>query len=313
MAIKYVDIKQFNRVMLIYNCNSGKQLFASMNMKINEIFKHLKAFLGSDRVELCEMYRFTEADELVARAVQEKFDWVIIAGGDGTIRAVIEKLADKNYLPYISIVPAGTVNLVAKELLLSNDPLKWIRRILKGVEQEVYLGRCNGHVFLTVAGIGFDSLVVDNVTELEKKLLNKIAYAWEGAEMIRKEMLFQNWRYRFKVRFDDEQEWHEAASVLVGKSRYYAGRYNLFRHAALEKPLFYVACFKGATRTDFASYATCIALEALSLNKNIEVRTATRLEIVCEQGAFAAELDGDAITCAPLKIELDAEPVRFLA
>lgn len=313
MAIKYVDIKQFQKVMLIYNRNSGKQLFASMNMKINEIFKHLKAFLGSDRVELCEMYRFTEADELVARAVQEKFDWVIIAGGDGTIRAVIEKLADKNYLPYISIVPAGTVNLVAKELLLSNDPLKWIRRILKGVEQEVYLGRCNGHVFLTVAGIGFDSLVVDNVTELEKKLLNKIAYAWEGAEMIRKEMLFQNWRYRFKVRFDDEQEWHEVASVLVGKSRYYAGRYNLFRHAALEKPLFYVACFKGATRTDFASYATCIALEALSLNKNIEVRTAKRLEIVCEQGAFAAELDGDAITCAPLKIELDAEPVRFLA
>lgn len=299
--------------MLIYNRNSGKQLFASMNMKINEIFKHLKAFLGSDRVELCEMYRFTEADDLVARAVQEKFDWVIIAGGDGTIRAVIEKLADKNYLPYISIVPAGTVNLVAKELLISNDPLKWIRRILKGVEQEVYLGRCNGHVFLTVAGIGFDSLVVDNVTELEKKLLNKIAYAWEGAEMIRKEMLFQNWRYRFKVRFDDEQEWHEAASVLVGKSRYYAGRYNLFRHAALDKPLFYVACFKGATRTDFASYATCIALETLSLNKNIEVRTAKRLEIVCEQGAFAAELDGDAITCAPLEIYLDAEPVRFLA
>lgn len=313
MAIKYVDIKQFNRVMLIYNRNSGKQLFASMNMKINEIFKHLKAFLGSDRVELCEMYRFTEADKLVERAVQEKFDWVIIAGGDGTIRAVIEKLADKNYLPYISIVPAGTVNLVAKELLLSNDPLKWIRRILKGVEQEVYLGRCNGHIFLTVAGIGFDSLVVDNVTELEKKLLNKIAYAWEGAEMIRKEMLFQNWRYRFKVRFDDEQEWHEAASVLVGKSRYYAGRYNLFRYAALDKPLFYVACFKGATRTDFASYATCIALETLSLNKNIEVRTATRLEIVCEQGAFAAELDGDVITCAPLKIELDAEPVHFLA
>ena len=313
MAIKYVDIKQFHKVMLIYNRNSGKQLFASMNMKINEIFKHLKAYLGSDRVELCEMYRFTEVDELVRRAVQESFDWVIIAGGDGTIRAVIEKLADKKYLPYISIIPAGTVNLVAKELLLSNDPLKWIRRILKGVEQQVYLGRCNGHVFLTVAGIGFDSLVVDNVSELEKKLLNKMAYAWEGAEMIRKEMLFQNWRYRFKVRFDDEQEWHEAASVLVGKSRYYAGRYNLFRHAALDKPLFYVACFKGATRTDFASYATCIALEALSLNKNIEVRTAKRLEIVCEQGAFAAELDGDAITCAPLHIELDGEPVRFLA
>jgi len=313
MAIKYTDIKQFNKVMLIYNRNSGKQLFASMNMKINEIFKHLKAFLGTEKVELCEVHRFPELEGLVARVVQEKIDWVIIAGGDGTIRAAIEKLADKKYLPYISIIPAGTVNLVAKELLISNEPHKWVRRILKGIEQQVYLGRCNGHVFLTVAGIGFDSLVVDNVSELEKKLLNKMAYAWEGAEMIRKEMLFRNWQYRFKVRFDEEEEWYEVASVIVGKSRYYAGRYNLFRHAALDKPLLYVAGFKGATRADFASYATCIALESLALNKNIVVRTASKLEIVCEQGEFAAELDGDAITSAPLKIELDEEPVKFLA
>lgn len=313
MGIKYVDIKKFHKVMLIYNRNSGKQIFASMAMRINEIFKHLKSFLGTDRVELCELQHFTEIDGLVERIIAEKIDWVIIAGGDGTIRAVIEKLANKKHLPYISIIPAGTVNLVAKELLISNDPIKWVRRILKGVEQSVYLGRCNGHVFLTVAGIGFDSLVVDNVSELEKKLLSKMAYAWEGAEIIRKEMLFRNWKYRFKVRFDDEEEWQETASVIVGKSRYYAGRYNLFRHAALDKPLFYVACFNGASRADFASYATCIALESLSLDKNIKVRTASKLEIVCEQGAFAAELDGDTVTCAPLKIELDEMPVKFLA
>ena len=313
MSINYIYIKKFHKVMLIYNRNSGKQLFASMNMKINEIFKHLKAYLGSDVVELDEIRQFADVDGFVEKAVTQKYDWVIIAGGDGTIRAVIEKLANKKYLPYISIVPAGTVNLVAKELQLHSDPYKWIRRILKGVERPVYLGRANGHVFLTVTGIGFDSLVVDNVSELEKKLLSKMAYAWEGAELVRKEMLFSNWKYRFKVRFDDEETWHEVASVIVGKSRYYAGRYNLFRNAALNVPKLFVAGFEGASRADFASYATCIALEALSLNKKIVVREAKKLEIVCEQGEFAAELDGDAITSAPLKIWLEEEPVKFIA
>lgn len=313
MAINYVDIKKLNKIILIYNLNSGKQLFASMNSKINEIFKHLKAYWGTKNVELCPIKRFADIDGLVERVVEEKFTWVIIAGGDGTIRSVIEKLANKNYLPYFSIIPAGTVNLIAKELLISNDPYKWMRRILKGVEQPVYLGRANGHVFLTVTGIGFESLVVDNVTELEKKLLSKAAYAYEGAELMRKELLFSNWRYRFKVRLDDSEEWLDATSVIVGKSRYYAGRYNLFNGAALNKQELYVAIFTGSSRADFARYAACIAMEALQLDKTIIIRTAKKLEIVCEQGRFAAELDGDAVTSAPLEIIIEDKPIKFIA
>ena len=240
-------------------------------------------------------------------------DWVIIAGGDGTIRALIEQLANRQYLPYISVFPAGTVNLVAKELLMSGDPYKWVRRVLKGVEVPVYLGRANGHIFLTVTGIGFDSLVVDSVTEKEKKLLNKLAYVLQGTELMRKEVLFNNWRYRFQVRFDEEEEWHEASSVIVGKSRYYAGRYNLFRGANLSNPWLYTALFTGAKRADFIRYAACIAMEALGLDKDIVVRRAKRLEIRCNVEDFAAELDGDAVTTAPLSIELEEVPIRFLA
>ena len=226
---------------------------------------------------------------------------------------MIEQLANRKFQPYISVFPAGTVNLVAKELLMSGDPYKWVRRVLKGVEVPVYLGRANGHIFLTVTGIGFDSLVVDSVTEKEKKLLNKLAYVLQGTELMRKEVLFNNWRYRFEVRFDDETEWHEASSVIVGKSRYYAGRYNLFRDASLSTPWLYTALFTGAKRADFIRYAACIAMEALGLDKDIIVHKAKRLEIRCNVEDFAAELDGDAVTAAPLSIELEEEPIKFLA
>ena len=196
---------------------------------------------------------------------------------------------------------------------MSGDPCKWVKRVTKGVEVPVYLGRANGHIFLTVTGIGFDSLVVDSVTEKEKKLLNKLAYVLQGTELMRKEVLFNNWRYRFQVRFDEEEEWHEASSVIVGKSRYYAGRYNLFRGASLSAPWLYTALFTGAKRADFIRYAACIAMEALGLDKDIVVRRSKKLEIRCNVEDFAAELDGDAVTTAPLTIELEEVPIRFLA
>lgn len=309
----YVETKKFKKVLLVYNRNSGKQLFASMMAKVNEIFKLLKMHVGYKNAEMLDIQRFDQIGGIAQRVAEEKIDWVIIAGGDGTIRALIEQMANRGYLPYISVFPAGTVNLVAKELLMYGEPHRWMKRVTKGVVVPVYLGRANGHVFLTVAGIGFDSLVVDNVSEKEKKLLNKLAYVWQGTELMRKELLFSNWRYRFQVRFDDEDEWYEAASVIVGKSRYYAGRYNLFRGASLSDPTLHTALFTGSTRGDFMRYAACIAMEALNVEKSIVVKKAKKMEIRCNEEGFAAELDGDAVTTAPLQIEIEGVPVKFLA
>ena len=313
MPLTRVDIEKFNKVLIVYNQNSGKQVFANMFARVNEIYKRIKSILGAKRTEIVDIKKFADLDSIAQRVAEEQVDWVIIAGGDGTIRAFIEKLANKKCFPYVSVFPAGTVNLVAKELLMDNEPEKWVKRVSKGIVTPVYLGRTNGHVFLTVTGIGFDSLVVHNVTEESKKLLNKMAYAVQGAELMRKELAFSDWRYKFEVRFDDEEEWQEAASVIVGKSRYYAGRYSLFVGASLSTPELHIALFTGKTRNDFMRYAACIAMESLELEKSIVVRTAKKVEIRCSEENFAAELDGDDITFAPLKIELDEVPIRFLA
>lgn len=313
MSLTRVEIGKFNKVFVVYNRNSGKQLFASMFARVNEVYKRIKSIVGAKHTEIYDVRSFADLDNIAKRVIEEKVDWVIIAGGDGTIRTLIEKFANDKYMPYISVFPAGTVNLVAKELLMSNEPEKWIRRVSKGIVAPVYLGRTNGHVFLTVTGIGFDSLVVNNVTEESKKFLNKMAYAVQGAEVMRKELAFSDWRYQFEVRVDEEENWQQASSVIVGKSRYYAGRYSLFNGASLAEPKLYVALFTGNTRNDFLKYAACIAMEALHLEKSILFKTAQKLEVRCNVKDFAAELDGDAITVAPLKIEIEETPVKFLA
>ena len=83
--------------------------------------------------------------------------------------------------------------------------------------------------------------------------------------------------------------------------------------ASLCVPQLHVAIFTGDTRADFMRYAAVIAMEALQLDKSIIIRHAQKIEIRCNVEDFAAELDGDAITSAPLQIELHPVPINFLA
>ena len=308
-----VDVRQFKRVFILYNRYSGKQFFASMITRINEVYKLLKQELAAE-VELLDVKYFEQMPELAERVVREQCDWVVIAGGDGTIRAFIEDMLRLDYRPYISIFPAGTVNLIAKEMSLRNEPGRWVRRALKGFVYPFYTARANGNIFLTVASVGFDSLVVDNVGALQKRLLNKFAYVLHGTQLIRRELVFSDWRYAFRVRFDDEDEWHTGSSVIVGKSRYYAGRYNLFQEAALSLPYLHAAVFPGNKRADILKYASLIALEGLNLDKNILCRKAKKLSIesVNLVEDFPVELDGDVVASTPLTLEIMDEPLWFI-
>ena len=41
MPLTRVDIEKFNKVLIVYNQNSGKQLFANMFARVNEIYKRI--------------------------------------------------------------------------------------------------------------------------------------------------------------------------------------------------------------------------------------------------------------------------------
>ena len=52
MPVEYVDVKKFKKVVLLYNRNSGKQLFASMMAKVNETYKLVKELVGPKNAEM---------------------------------------------------------------------------------------------------------------------------------------------------------------------------------------------------------------------------------------------------------------------
>ena len=309
-----VDIEGFERVLLVHNHNSGKQTFLSgIHSNVESIARQLMRMYGAERFQYVKVGTFAETQAVGKKICAEKIQWVIVAGGDGTLRALVEECVDQDYWPYVSIYPAGTVNLVAKELMQKTDVHNWMYRVSKGVTTPVCLGRANDRIFLTVAGIGVDSMVVQQVTPKEKKYLSTLAYVRQSGRVLGNEMLLHNWKYRFQVMINGDGVWHQASSVIVTKSRYYAGRFSLVNGGSLSNPTMHVCLFTKGRCVDFLRYTALIAADMLTLDKSVEIYPAQQVDIRCNVSKFAAELDGDAVVTSPLSIALLPKPLEFIS
>lgn len=126
----------------------------------------------------------TATAEALARGV----DVVLVAGGDGTVRAVSEAIAHSG-VP-LAIVPSGTGNLLARNLGLPlGEPAEMIRAALGDFRHPIDIGWArltradqqeSEHAFVVLAGIGLDADMIANTRSDLKKSVGWIAYV-DGA------------------------------------------------------------------------------------------------------------------------------------
>nr|WP_231917862.1 diacylglycerol kinase family protein [Microbacterium pygmaeum] len=126
--------------------------------------------------------------EVTRQALQAGADAVLVAGGDGTVRAVTEAMSGTG-IP-LTIVPSGTGNLLARNLLLPlTDSEAMIRATFDGDRLAVDVGfaairRQDGtseeRAFVVMGGMGLDAAMIANTNGDLKKRVGWIAYV-DGA------------------------------------------------------------------------------------------------------------------------------------
>lgn len=122
------------------------------------------------------------------RAIADGAAAVLVAGGDGTVRAVAEALNGTG-LP-LTILPSGTGNLLARNLLLPLvDPERMIAATFDGDRHAIDVGvatlrRADGvaeeHAFVVMGGMGVDAAMIANTRGGLKRRFGWIAYV-DGA------------------------------------------------------------------------------------------------------------------------------------
>lgn len=96
------------------------------------------------------------ASELV-RTYAHAVDVVVAVGGDGTINEVAREAAQAQLT--MGIVPFGSGNGLARHLGIPLQVRKAVAMLNTAVVHSIDTATLNGNFFLSVAGIGFDSLV----------------------------------------------------------------------------------------------------------------------------------------------------------
>jgi diacylglycerol kinase family enzyme len=107
-------------------------------------------------------------------AVQAGVDLIVGTGGDGTITACAAGVAGTG-VP-LAIIPAGTGNVLARNLGLPMDLGEALEVALTGADQQIDVGLANGKLFVAMAGIGLDADMLNSTSESAKKRFGYAAY-----------------------------------------------------------------------------------------------------------------------------------------
>lgn len=210
---------------------------------------------------------------LVAAALREGVDLVLASGGDGTIAACVAALAGSG-VP-LGVLPAGTGNLLARNLGLPLSLEGALKAAMTGADRLLDVGVANGRLFAVMAGVGFDAEMLAGTSERLKKRVGWAAYAVSGLRQLRarpmKAVLHADGAPPLRCR---------ASGIIIGNVGSLQGNVRLLPHALPDDGLLDVAVMPAKGLTGWLRLAAGLLLR--------------RRSAVVHQ-----------LTCRELRIELD--------
>jgi diacylglycerol kinase family enzyme len=243
---------------------------------------------------------------------QADYRAAVVIGGDGTLRAVAERLyAVFTDPPPLVLVPMGTANLIGKHLALPwrhRDPVELVARAIAGGKVvRLDAGQANGHLFLLMASAGFDAQVVHEMQRVRNGPIDFLSYAIPT--------LLTFHRYTFpslQVKVDGKVAFPfgQAIAIVANVPEYGVG-FPFLPGARPNDRLLDVCVLPCKNRKDLL-HLTMLAAAGEHLQMEGAV-LASGTEITIESPEpTPIQVDGDAFGHTPLEIQLLPRTVGFI-
>ena len=238
-----------------------------------------------------------------AQAVAEGVDLVLGAGGDGTIRVICAGLAGTG-VPF-GLIPAGTSNLLARNLGVPRDEAAALRVAFDGQDKTIDLVRLTAdgrseHHFAVMAGVGIDAVIMHDTNPDLKKTVGSAAYFVSAAKNANHPALHAT------IKVDDQPAIRRRASVIV------VGNVGLLPSGILLSPdakpddgLLDVLVASPRTVRDWVRLFTQVVTRQQRSDDQLDRLTGRRVEITVEP-RDQYQLDGDTVgECRTLVAEIE--------
>jgi YegS/Rv2252/BmrU family lipid kinase len=129
-----------------------------------------------------EVKKSRRAPRCARRAAAKGADVMFVWGGDGTVQRCIDAVAGTETA--VAILPAGTSNLLARNLRVPHDLAEAVQIGLHGDRRRLDTGSVNGERFMVMAGAGFDAQMISDADRAAKARLGRAAYVVSGIKNI---------------------------------------------------------------------------------------------------------------------------------
>ena len=139
--------------------------------------KYTKEQLVSRIESLGYECRYSSTKKKGWKDIDSETDFVIIAGGDGTIRKVVKKLLDRKILRKrfpLALLPIGTANNISKSLGISGEPedlaTSWKKESIRKFDVGFVEGLNDLAFFIEGLGYGIFPLLMETMKQKDDKL-----------------------------------------------------------------------------------------------------------------------------------------------
>lgn len=213
------------KVRFIYNPSSGET-------SITGWLDHIIAMYQS-RGLMIEPFRldFKQPADAILYGVDGSYDHILVAGGDGTVNYVVNRMKRLAVDCPLAVLPSGTSNDFAKAFRMPYDFGEAVAAILDGTECSVDLGVVNGICFVNICSCGLFTSVSQNTPTAMKNAFGMLAYIAGGALD-----LVNYHRIKLKIESDGGDFEGDALTVLIFNGRT-AGNIKFARMSELDDGL----------------------------------------------------------------------------
>ena len=241
----------------------------------------------------------------VQEATESGAGTVVIGGGDGTLAAVVDLLANRPDLN-LGLLPIGTGNEVARVLGIPLDLPGACRVIAEGVVEEVDLAEANGNYFLHTALVGYPAQVNHRVPRWLKRRLGKGAYIFGFLAS-----LFGFRPFRARVTAGGESWEGKVPLVVVGNARFHMPGRVLLPAAAIPESCLQAYMPRDGRWSTLARLAFGLWVTRCPQPESLVCMVGDSISVEADP-AQAVDLDGEYARQTPVGFRLARRALRVL-
>lgn len=251
-----------------------------------------------------------DATRLARNAVSKGFDYIIAAGGDGTLNEVVNGIAAAADRVQIGLLPMGTGNDFARTLNLPSSVDDNIDILLSQRTMAIDLVRLQNdriRYFVNMSAGGFSGLVNEKLTPAIKRTWGPLAYVRSAAAA-----LPELHGYRTKIVIDDTERLAiDLYNVIIGNGRFVGGGLPLAPNANPSDGLLDVILIPKSSKTEMVLLATQILLGKHRSSDAIVFRRARKISIRSKPGMWF-NADGEVVGNEPAVFQVIPRALHFV-